>query len=502
MTRSRLHRYNNQEAFAVDDGVMLYLPRGFSCLRIDLTKIVIQRNSLTQDILTNPTEADLLQAGIENYEENVQSYLRSRAKNGAEGIFHTKVGLLRIDYPVDRIGQPLTLHLVPLSYWVLREFNRRILDYPDAEISSLRNESLSKILSTRDSVTFPCPSALYVEVSIVTQDMKLVILEKNRKLSALARKGFSWTCTLEEGLVWAKDINEDYVDFDSVVKRGLGLELNITPDDIDGIEYYGVALEHTHLNSAIVGVMMLNIPSRDLESRIKSSEDFGLGYHFISLDSMFQELFLEVNHQGKSWHPTGRLRALFVLYHLSDATPSVFTDDSLKEAYFSHVFGGQCSTGVTTQLETNEQSDFYRQQVQVDRQEKARLLGVIEKMSEQERSTYDLRGAKFGGGFAAEGGFQVGGNLIDVSSSPNLADAAQQIQDLLKQLEVQGITLEDAQQQVASDLAKQAESNPTVLGKLVQWSKTLADTASKTTVSEAAKGVVKLALQMSGIPLP
>lgn len=129
-------------------------------------------------------------------------------------------------------------------------------------------------------------------------------------------------------------------------------------------------------------------------------------------------------------------------------------------------------------------------------------FGVIRKMSEQDKSTYNLSNAKFGGGFAAEGGFQAGGNLIDLSSASNLTDAAQQIQDLLQQLQGQGVSIEDAKQQAASDLSKQAEANPTVMGKLVKWGQSLADTASKTTVSEAAKGVVKLALQMSGVPLP
>ncbi len=130
------------------------------------------------------------------------------------------------------------------------------------------------------------------------------------------------------------------------------------------------------------------------------------------------------------------------------------------------------------------------------------VFRVIRKMAEQDKSRYDLSSAKFGGGFAAEGGFQVGGNLIDLSSAPNLSDAAQQIQELLQQLEEQGVSIEDAKQQAASDLAKQAEANPTIMGKLVKWGQSLADTAGKTTVSEATKGVVKLALQMSGISLP
>ena len=129
-------------------------------------------------------------------------------------------------------------------------------------------------------------------------------------------------------------------------------------------------------------------------------------------------------------------------------------------------------------------------------------FGAINKVAEQDKSRYDLSNAKFGGGFAAEGGFQVGGNLIDLSSAPNLSDAAQQIQELLQQLEGQGVSIEDAKQQAASELAKQVKVNPTIRENLVKWGQSLADTAGKTTVSEAVKGVIKLAAQMSGIPLP
>lgn len=116
----------------------------------------------------------------------------------------------------------------------------------------------------------------------------------------------------------------------------------------------------------------------------------------------------------------------------------------------------------------------------------------------------DFRNANLRDGVVTNRGFQVSGNLIiEVSSHTNLADAAQQIHELLHKLRTQGVTMEVAQEQVANDLAKQAKKDPTVMGKLVHWSQSLADTAGKTTVSEAAKGVVKLALQMAaGISLP
>ncbi len=127
------------------------------------------------------------------------------------------------------------------------------------------------------------------------------------------------------------------------------------------------------------------------------------------------------------------------------------------------------------------------------------VIGVINKMAEQDKSTYNLPNAKFGGGFAAEGGLQVGGQLIDLSAANSLADAAKEIQELLQQLQKQGTSPENATQQAASDLAEQAKANPGVMSKVVKWGM---DTAGKTTVGEATKGVIKLTLQLLGIPLP
>lgn len=129
------------------------------------------------------------------------------------------------------------------------------------------------------------------------------------------------------------------------------------------------------------------------------------------------------------------------------------------------------------------------------------VFGTISKMAEQSKPTYNLSNAKFGGGFAAEGGSQSGGSFIDLSSASNLSDAAKQIQELLQQLQEKGVSAEDAKKQTASELVKQASVNTTIKGKLTKWGQSLADTASKTTVSEAVKEAVKIALHTLGVPL-
>jgi hypothetical protein len=106
-----------------------------------------------------------------------------------------------------------------------------------------------------------------------------------------------------------------------------------------------------------------------------------------------------------------------------------------------------------------------------------------------------------GDGIQNNGSISIAGNYIQrdfINMSQDLSQAAAQIQNLLTQLQTQGSSPEDAQQQAASVLATEAQKNPTFKSKLVKWGQSLGDAATKTTVTE----VVKLALRLSGVPLP
>lgn len=63
----------------------------------------------------------------------------------------------------------------------------------------------------------------------------------------------------------------------------------------------------------------------------------------------------------------------------------------------------------------SQQTEFYFREVEFIRTDNTRLLGIIETMAEKGSAKYDLRGAKFGGGFAADGGTQSGGTFNDYS---------------------------------------------------------------------------------------
>ncbi|KAM3091003.1 pentapeptide repeat-containing protein [Phormidesmis sp. 146-12] len=161
-------------------------------------------------------------------------------------------------------------------------------------------------------------------------------------------------------------------------------------------------------------------------------------------------------------------------------------------------------------LETQYQQQLKNVEIEGYRRENTNLLGIVNLLGSRpinaiaiaESQLMGDRNIYMGSGNYNEniGGDYIQGNYINMSQ--DLAQAAQQIQDLLQQLQNQGVTVEESQQQVATDMAKQAESNPAMMGKLVLWGKAMANKASETTVSEAAKVVFTLVLKAAGLPLP
>lgn len=93
----------------------------------------------------------------------------------------------------------------------------------------------------------------------------------------------------------------------------------------------------------------------------------------------------------------------------------------------------------------------------------------------------------------------IQGNHINISQ--DLSQAAAQIQELLTQLQAQGYTPEQAQQQVAEDLANQANNEPVTKSKLAKIGQYLGDAAANGLIGEATVEVLKNVLRLAGLPL-
>ncbi|MEL6579722.1 MAG: hypothetical protein AAFQ14_08220 [Cyanobacteria bacterium J06621_12] len=85
--------------------------------------------------------------------------------------------------------------------------------------------------------------------------------------------------------------------------------------------------------------------------------------------------------------------------------------------------------------------------------------------------------------------------FINLEQKQTLAEAAEEIQQLLDRLE-QTYSQEEAKQRAAQDLANKAKKDSSFRGNMIKWGQYLGDVAAKTTVAEAVKGVISLALSM------
>lgn len=126
---------------------------------------------------------------------------------------------------------------------------------------------------------------------------------------------------------------------------------------------------------------------------------------------------------------------------------------------------------------------------------KTAFLELLEEISKMSR-IINTSGGDYKETINTGGGPYVKGNYINMNQ--DLAQAASDIEDLIEQLKKQGVTVDVAQEQVAHNIATQAQNNSTMKNGLVKWGQSLGDA----TVTEVVKGIVKLALRSAGIPIP
>jgi predicted nuclease with RNAse H fold len=116
--------------------------------------------------------------------------------------------------------------------------------------------------------------------------------------------------------------------------------------------------------------------------------------------------------------------------------------------------------------------------------------------SESEKSNFDLRQSKFGGGFAAAGGIQIGGSFLDASSQQNLSEAAEQIQQLLNQLsETYPATTASEQMLVVTKALEKIEENPDFKQRVVGALKSGGTEAFKSLIDHPAIHILIAAME-------
>ncbi len=161
------------------------------------------------------------------------------------------------------------------------------------------------------------------------------------------------------------------------------------------------------------------------------------------------------------------------------------------------------------QADKQHNDKIKEREIEIYRQHNSELLEIAKLMASQPinietNSTMEIQimsgdrhiHTEGGNYIESNSGVYIQGNYINMNQ--DLTQAATQIQDLIEQLKNRGMTDDVAQEQVAKDIANQAQKNSTVKDKLLKWGQSLGDAA----VSDVVKGAIKLAIRSAGIPLP
>jgi predicted nucleotidyltransferase len=313
-----LQSVGNYSVLGIDDALALYIAPLPAAMR--MPEILYQNpEGLPTETLHNPSSQGLLEQIAPSFGD-VGAYLKTRGDASgypAFGYFECKVGIRSFIPAVDRIGQPAVLIVNPLSYWIVREFNRRmLLDPGDTALQQLRRAALDAVLRPAEQIVFPCPSALYLEMALITADAKFVIAKKKAPLSALASTHTTWTSTIEEGLVWSDTPNSTEEKLYAALMHCLNQELKLNADSIRSWKLLAFAIEHTHLNSGLLGYCETNLSSKEIEPLLKSSPDFD-DCQFMDVGEALDHCFSSSSQIGNHWHPTARLRMLLAARAIS-----------------------------------------------------------------------------------------------------------------------------------------------------------------------------------------
>jgi DNA-binding Xre family transcriptional regulator len=137
------------------------------------------------------------------------------------------------------------------------------------------------------------------------------------------------------------------------------------------------------------------------------------------------------------------------------------------------------------------------------------VIEAIKKMSGQDKSTYNLSHVKFGGGFAAEGGHQEGGQFNDYSIQVgvNLDEITKLIQSLKTAIQTfpkeQRVDIDIEIEDLRTDLSDEQRRNPERLGKRVRslWLIACAIAVGVAGVADFSNNLLELSEKLN-VPIP
>jgi hypothetical protein len=172
-----------------------------------------------------------------------------------------------------------------------------------------------------------CPSQLFIELAIVTKDDRVPILLKNATQSVMAKRAGKqqiFTCGPEHGFVWSKHVDETSekkeLKIETALQDAIKGELGVMNNEILSWEIFSLVTQHLHLNTALLGVVKINLSSIELEQRLKTTAKYHDGVErFLTRDQLWDQIHSDFGRE--MWHGTGLMRLSLAAQFLGAVPP-------------------------------------------------------------------------------------------------------------------------------------------------------------------------------------
>ncbi len=255
---------------------------------------------------------------IEEWPQDIRDYLTTRLGVAGSSDSQCKVGFAGLEYTQRGIDRAPRLIIRPLTYWVTQQFNKEMaVNRGHKGLSHMRESYARKLFKSAEDFRCECPSHLYLEVAVVTADGFVPILSKGTQHSVFGkRRGEAVnTCGVEHGFVWKEHVDisnpeEPVLNVAKALYDGLRAELTVQPTEVVTWTVSALAIQHSHLNAALLGVVSLNLTRRDLVDRLKLPTKY-----FDSMGFLPRREALLTAEQDKGtgrWHQTALMRLTLI----------------------------------------------------------------------------------------------------------------------------------------------------------------------------------------------
>jgi hypothetical protein len=309
-----LARFNTTDLTVVDTAVALY--KGVDLLRGSRMPLNILRHfEMELYQFSTFVEENLMRLTLE-WPPDIQQYLISRLHEQGSSDSQCKIGFAGITYSQTAIDQPTRLTVRPLTYWVTQQFNKEMAVHPDhVDLKRLREKYSHKLFACTEDFYCECPSSLYLEMATITADGMIPRLSKTTKHSVLGKRRGEpvLTCGIEWGFSWDNHVERDakgtWLNIEKALFEGLSKELFIEQPEVDRWSVTCLAIQHAHLNAALLGVVRLKLTSGELMDRLRGPEKYFHSPSPSDFERIDQALVTVDKWRGTGkWHQTALMR--------------------------------------------------------------------------------------------------------------------------------------------------------------------------------------------------